>query len=478
MVKDSFLSYFKIFLPIFIFGILLFLSFGVLVVQAETDPAITECKNFIAQAPQSDLSNPASKAAQCKTLIDLFAELAEQQAKLADQQGVTGSLQGDIKNLTGQITQKKTQIKAKIAHINVLTNSISEKKATIQTLSSKIQGQKNSLAQLLRKTNELDRSSLVNFMLSAASVSQFYSDLSDFGTLESQIKESVDEIKTTKSATEKKKAELEVEQNKTIDEKQSLLQVQDSLAKKQSTQKTLLSISKDKEASYKKLIAEQQAKVAQIKARLFQLAGGAKAIRFDVALQFAEIAKAATGIDPAFLLAIATQESNLGANVGSCYLTDPATGAGVSVKSGKSFPNVMKPSRDVPPFLDVVSRLGFDPMKTFVSCPIPSAGGWGGAMGPAQFIASTWRIFENRLSIALKKSVPNPWEAEDAFMASAMYLTDLGAIGDSYTSQIRAACKYYGTGGSSCSYGKSVMKLAVSIQSDIDYLKEYGVSRR
>jgi hypothetical protein len=59
-----------------------------------------------------------------------------------------------------------------------------------------------------------------------------------------------------------------------------------------------------------------------------------------------------------------------------------------------------------------------------------------------------------------------------------MYLTDLGAVGTSYSAQIKAACKYYGSGGASCSYGTSVMKLKASIQSDIDYLKQYGISRR
>ena len=137
----------------------------------------------------------------------------------------------------------------------------------------------------------------------------------------------------------------------------------------------------------------------------------------------------------------------------------------------------MKPTRDVQPFIAITDRLGLDWKSTRISCPIAGVAGWGGAMGPAQFIASTWKIFESRLKVALGHDA-NPWMAQDAFMASAMYLTDLGAVGDSYSAQIRAACKYYGSGGSSCSYGKSVMNLKTAIQSDIDYLKQYGVSRR
>ena len=177
------------------------------------------------------------------------------------------------------------------------------------------------------------------------------------------------------------------------------------------------------------------------------------------------------------MLAILTQESNLGANVGQCYLTNTVTGAGIGKNTGKQFPNVMKPNRDVEPFLAIVNTLGFDYAQTVVSCPIAGVSGYGGAMGPAQFIASTWALFEDRLQSALGHFA-NPWDAQDAFTASSMYLSDLGASGTSYSAELRAACKYYGTGGSTCSYGRSVMNLKTSIQSDIDYLNEYGISRR
>jgi len=137
----------------------------------------------------------------------------------------------------------------------------------------------------------------------------------------------------------------------------------------------------------------------------------------------------------------------------------------------------MKATRDVTPFLEITNKLGYNAYKTVVSCPIASAGGYGGAMGPAQFIASTWKIFEERLKDTLGHDA-NPWTAEDAFMASAMYLSDLGAGTGTYSGEIKAACKYYGSGGTTCSYGRSVMSLKAKIQEDIDYLVQYGVSRR
>ena len=91
-------------------------------------------------------------------------------------------------------------------------------------------------------------------------------------------------------------------------------------------------------------------------------------------------------------------------------------------------------------------------------------------MGPAQFIPSTWKGLEKRIASMIGVLIPNPWSPRDSFIASAIHLTDLGAKGASASAQNRAACKYYGSGGSSCSYSRSVMRLKSSIQANIDLL--------
>ena len=155
--------------------------------------------------------------------------------------------------------------------------------------------------------------------------------------------------------------------------------------------------------------------------------------------------------------------------MGSCYLTDVNTGDGVKASSGAFMAKVMKPSRDVAPFLSITKGVGRDPMKTKISCPIAGIG-YGGAMGPAQFIPSTWMLFESRLESVLGVNGADPWNPQHAFMASGLYLSDLGAINGSYTGEIRAACKYYGTGGTSCTYGKQVMAKVAQIQANINIL--------
>ena len=174
---------------------------------------------------------------------------------------------------------------------------------------------------------------------------------------------------------------------------------------------------------------------------------------------------------PAFILAVLTQESNLGKNVGQCYLTNTITGAGVGKNTGRAFTNVMKPSRDIQPFIDLGLRLGFDPLKQVVSCPQSS--GYGGAMGPAQFIPSTWSSYESRIASVSGRSVPNPWSAEDAIIAMSLYLGDLGAGAGGYTAERTSAAKYYAGGywaTAGRSYANSVLALAGSIQSNIDFI--------
>lgn len=153
------------------------------------------------------------------------------------------------------------------------------------------------------------------------------------------------------------------------------------------------------------------------------------------------------------------------------------TGDGVGKNTGTVFEKVMKSPRDTVPFQNITSRLGMSWANTPVSCPLgvkySSSRGYGGGMGPSQFIPSTWELFKNKVGTAVGVSgdQADPWNPEHAFMATAVYMQELGATSGSYTAERNAACKYYS--GSSCStsrkppnapYGDSVMKIASSIQ--------------
>lgn len=463
---------------------LVFTSVALLLVFLISTSAVQIARGQAEAQAQTPAENAQLSTAQIERaaleaeLANLELEIAAKQKELAGQKGQSASISNEIKIINTQISQAKLKIKSKTLTISNLSKDISKKASTIGSLEDRLDKERASLGQMIRRTHIIDETPFIYVALGNESVSEFYRDLDSFETLKRSVQVSLDQVREIKSDTEAEKKDLEKKHDQELDVKYELESVKKTIERTEKEKQTLLNASKSKEKTITTVIADRQAEVNKIKARLFEFAGGTKAIRFDVALAYAEEAQNSTGIEPSFVLAIMTQESNLGSNVGKCYLTNPDTGAGVNVSSGKTYTNVMKPSRDVQPFISVTTSLGLDPYKTVVSCPIAGVAGYGGAMGPAQFIASTWKSIESRVAKIRGVSFANPWHPEDAITASALYLSDLGGSGSSASSQIRAACKYYGSGGSTCSYGRSVMSLKAKIQADIDYLNEYGVSRR
>lgn len=405
----------------------------------------------------------------------LEQEIKDKEAILKSQQQQTGTLKKDVSLLNSQIQTAKLKIQAKTIAINKLGKEIIQKSVAINDLESELNREKSSLTQLVKRTNEIDQKGATYVLLSADSVSDFYQDLDDFLSIKRSLYASVNKIKQVKSLTEDQKDQLESKKEDELDARSSIDYQKKLVEQSEKEKKALLKISQSKEQEYQKVLAERQKRVTEIRNKLFSFAGGAtKAIPFAQAYEYAEAASAKTGVRTAFILAILTQESNLGKNVGTCNRAgDPPS---------KSWRNVMSPTRDQPAFQRITSALGLNPDTTPVSCPI-AGGGWGGAMGPAQFIPSTWESVDNEVANYLGVSLANPWRAEDAIMASAVYLKARGAVG-SESNERNAACRYYS--GRSCDgkrpansfYGNNVMAIARAVQGDIDYLKQYGVSRR
>lgn len=402
-------------------------------------------------------------------LADLEKQIADQQKIIATTQAQGASLSRDISLLQAQINAKQLEIKKIDGNISAISNQIVDKNVELTNLSNTLDKQKVALSNALRNMYVFDgTNSFLNLLLDKKTVSEFFEDADKIVAFQAAISEDVNNIRITTNEVNRVKADLEENKDTQIALKNAQKAAQAKIDATKSEKNGLLKETKGQEALYKKQLAEKQAKAAEIRAALFSFAGGeTKAIPFGDALNYAEQAEAKTGVPAALVLAILTQESALGANVGKCYLSDLESGSGYNINTKVKYSNVMKATRDLQPFISITKKLGLDPLSTVVSCPIPSAGGYGGAMGPAQFIASTW------MEVEAGAGVYNPWNAKDAIIASSYYLAQIGAA-NSYASQVKAACRYYGTGGSTCSYGTQVMSKVAGIQDKIDYLKQYG----
>lgn len=404
-------------------------------------------------------------------LSQVERQIEEQQQILNSKKTEGTSLERDVAILNAQIKQAQLKIRAHEISINKLGKDITIKTNTIQTLEQRIGSSKESLVEILQKSREIEDFNLVDALLSNKDISEFFVDVDSYTSLKDSLQSKLYEIRNAKSENEIAKKELDNQRVKELDTKISVENEQSNIKKAEDAKKRLLTLNKNEQLNYQTVIKDNQKKAQEIRNTLFKLRDS-DAIKFGDAVTLAKRASSKTGVRAAYVLAIIQQESNLGANVGQCYLTDETTGEGRRISGTDTIKNVMKASRDVAPFKSITTALGRDWTKTVVSCPFKI--GFGGAMGPAQFIPSTWAIFEDKIAANVGRPSSDPWNPEDAFMASAIYLADLGAATQSYTAERNAACRYYS--GRSCSgtnafYGDQVMGRIKNLQNNIDILQ-------
>lgn len=413
---------------------------------------------------------------------ELQAQLNALEKEIADNQAVVDtlaaqgkSLSSEVKTLNAQIKKAQLQVQATQVAIKSLDASITVHQKTIGILTSHLDAEKQSLAQILRRTNEIDHYSLVEIAFSRNDLSGTLGDLDSYVTLKRSLGASYEKITGTKLQTEVEKSALEKKREDQQKVAQAQLLAKQLVQEQQKTKQDLLTTTKGQESAYKQVVAAKQKTAGQIRAELFALAGGGGSIPLPTAIQYAKIASKATGVRPALILAILKQESNLGANTGQCYVTDLTTGDGKGKNSGTFFSGVMASvsnSRakrdDTGTFKRLMDALGRDWSTTAVSCPQP--GGFGGAMGPTQFLPTTWVLVEARIKSALGVSATDPWNPLHAIVATGIYLADRGAAAGNDTAERTAAARYNGSGIAAQIYADSVMAKAAQYQLDIDTL--------
>ncbi len=402
----------------------------------------------------------------------LKAEIAQLEGALVGLRAQRNTLTGDVTALDAQIKKAQKEIQQRGITITTLGSEINQKTATITTLEQRLVAGRESLAKLMRQKNEQELQPLAILALSSEDLSGFFSDIENIDTINGRLQDLFAELRGVKTETQKERAALDAKKNAELDARHEVVVKQTQIKENQTEKQKLLDVTKKDEKAYQAVLAERQKRAQEIRNALFELRDSA-GISFQSALEYATEAERSTGVRAAFILGILRQESNLGTNVGQCLLVDPATGAGKGKNTSTPIKNVMKPERDVPPFLDLTARLGISPYAQVVSCP--QSIGYGGAMGPSQFIASTWKMYEARITSATGASVADPWKPAHAVMATGLYLKDLGAHKQTYSAEREAAARYYAGGNwakSGLGYAASVLSFATKYQTDIDFLKD------
>lgn len=392
--------------------------------------------------------------------IDQFTkELSITQSKKATLSNKIKQLQTRQKALNLQIQQTSLKLKKISGELTTTENSIKANLKKQDFLKSEMVG-------ILRRMNATDRQVLVQ-LFSANGIADFYNTIQGYSTVAIGLGDILEQHKTLVD-------ELAIKQTKLEDQKSensNLLKIssiqKESLGETLGEQNTLLAQTKGLESNYQAAISDKKKRAAEIRNRIYELFNTGKQIDFGEAVNIAKWASGLSGVRPALVLAILTQESNLGKNVGTCNRAgDPPE---------KSWKEIMKPTRDQEPFVQITDELRLDINTTPVSCPMRDKKGnrvgWGGAMGPAQFIPSTWMGYRKKVGALNGKGSANPWDIRDAFLASAIKLKNDGADG-TYNNEWKATLKYF-AGSVNYTfrfYADNVMATAEKYQADIDEL--------
>lgn len=440
---------------IFIFFIIF--SFNVVAAPLNKSSQVSSSRKI----PQPPLQKPLDPETQKKKesleaeLQKILKQIESYKESINSIKSQKKSIQNEIKITESNIKKVELEIQAINLSIQRLNKKISETKKSIKLTESKIAKSKEILTAALRYYYQVRQRSVVEVFLAEIRLSDYFNNFFHLQKLQEQISGEIDNLEKLTQSLNSQKNKLENELNEQGEllslQKIKHLELQDLKKEKQG----LLVQASRQESAYQKLLDESEKTAAQIREQIYRLAGGSGPISFGEAYNFSKIAEKYTGIRPAFLLAVLHYESKIGQNVGTCHYKD-----------------AMKPSEQ-PIFEKIVNELGLDPNRMPVSCK--PWYGWGGAMGPAQFIPSTWMGYRDRVAKITGNNPPSPWNILDSFIAAALLLTANGADAKTYNAEWKAAMMYFA--GSNWNkeslrfYGDDIMAISQRFQKDIEVLE-------
>lgn len=397
-----------------------------------------------------------------RQIQELESQKQEYQKQIAEKQGEARTLQGEIFIFDTQIKQLQLEIRALDLAIQNTGFEIDETIKSIDLALAKIERIKQSLAQFVRIVYQSDKENLFEILLKNRDLSDFFGNLEGIRASQEKAQVTIKDLKQLKIELELEQEQLEVRRTEQVGLRniQKIQKLEVDL--KKGEKDNILKITKGEEKKFQDLVKKTDQDIEKIRGQVrFLLEQG---ITLEDALKYGQLAATRVGIRPAFLLAILDVESGLGKNVGTGNWLDDMYNC--YLRLGR--PSRAETERNA--FFAIIGKLGLDANSVKVS-RAPSYG-CGGALGPAQFIPSTWLLYESEVARLTGHALPNPWSIEDAFMAAAIYLSNAGAANQTRAAEIRAA-NIYLSGKANCRqsicryYSNLVLQKAAEIEKDL-----------
>ncbi|MCX6736766.1 MAG: hypothetical protein NTW73_01630 [Candidatus Parcubacteria bacterium] len=275
LALQNYLSFGKFFLAFFLLTILVWSN-----LQSVWAPTFS----FVNQA---EAVSAEEKAALEKELAEIEKQIAQYETLLQTTQTEKSTLQNKVKELKTKASKLILQIKATNLALSDLNVRLDDTSDAINKTTVKISSAQKNLAGALEALYEEGQTSLIEMLLASDQISDYYNEVSALNALQDKIQGQLAEIKDLKINLDTQKGSLEEKK----DETQNLLAVQylqkQDLEGNKVEQEQLLAVTQGKESQYQKVLAESRKKAAEIKSRIYEMAGVKKNVTFGEALDIA-----------------------------------------------------------------------------------------------------------------------------------------------------------------------------------------------
>lgn len=349
---------------------------------------------------------------------DLEKKKKEEQEKLE-------RYEGDVSRLQGEVNSTQKDINTTEAKIDSVEENIERKEEDIKSLNKNIEFKKLTLKRMLQKLYYNSEQPLLYLLLKKDSFLESAVSTDNLLSLKKKTLSVLDEINQSKEEVESDQKELEEEKEKH----------EDLLGIKEAQKNSLVSEKQEfqQKVEKKKLsVAQINKKISKLKSTLSSFLG--KSFDAKDIVDAIKYASKKTGVRKEFLMAMLDKESDLGRFTGGC-----------------TYKNTKVKSADKTEFKKICEELGYNYKKQKISCAA-SWGGYGGAMGVAQFMPTTWVGYKSSIASYTGHNPPDPWNLTDGVVGMAEKLKRAGAASKK---KEHYAAKVYYCGGPSSAYWKT-----------------------
>ncbi|MDP2648046.1 MAG: hypothetical protein Q8P35_02295, partial [Candidatus Yanofskybacteria bacterium] len=154
---------------------------------------------FLALAGQGHAAVADEIADKNRQIEELQRQIDAYEKEIEANRSKAGTLQGEINRLNGQINQVTLEVRSLSYSIDKTSLEITDTQSKIMDAESRLVVHQGALTQYIRKTDEIDRTSLTEILLSNASLSDFFTNVNSLQSTQDNIRVTIGDIKGLKA---------------------------------------------------------------------------------------------------------------------------------------------------------------------------------------------------------------------------------------------------------------------------------------